>query len=65
MSNWYEPLIFLLILISFVLGMSSIIMGFVAQPANSTSMKTKVEYGFFGLTGLVLCALFSYALATA
>jgi Na+-transporting methylmalonyl-CoA/oxaloacetate decarboxylase gamma subunit len=65
MSNWHEPLIFLLILISFVMGMSSIIMGFFAQPAETATMKTKVEYGFFGLTGLVLCALFSYALATA
>tara|TARA_R110002167_G_scaffold7812_2_gene36493 strand:- start:3203 stop:3400 length:198 start_codon:yes stop_codon:yes gene_type:complete len=64
MSNWVDPLIFLLIVISFVLGVSSFIMGFFAQPANTASMKTKVEYGFFGLTGLVLCALFSYALAT-
>jgi hypothetical protein len=63
MSNWVEPLIFLLIVISFVLGVSSFIMGFFAQPANTASMKTKVEYGFFSLTGLVLCVLFSYALA--
>ncbi|MDP5031560.1 MAG: hypothetical protein NWQ54_16785 [Paraglaciecola sp.] len=65
MSNWVEPLIFLLMVISFVLGVSSIIMGVFAQPAATASMKTKVEYGFFGLTGLVLCAVFSYALAIA
>lgn len=65
MSNWLEPLIFLLIVISFVLGLSSIIVGFLAQPAGAASMKAKIEYSFFGITGLVLCGLFSYALATA
>lgn len=64
MSNWLEPFIFALALITFVLGLSSIIMGLLPQPSPANRMKTKVEYSFFGVAGIVLCALCSYALAT-
>lgn len=65
MSNWHEPLIFVMALIAFVMGMSSLIMGLLPQPAGQNVMKNKVEYSFFGVSGLVVCLVFSYALATA
>lgn len=63
MSNWGEAVIFGFALVAFVLGLSSIIMGFIHKPADAeTLLQQRVEYGFFGVTGLVLFILFSYAL---
>lgn len=63
MGNWVEALLFGLALLAFVLGVSSIIMAMVYKPvAAEAGMKSKVEYGFFGVTGLVLGLLFVYAL---
>ncbi|GAB3026495.1 hypothetical protein [Bowmanella dokdonensis] len=63
MSNWLDAFVFGLALMAFVLGVSSIIMALLHSPVTAgTAMKEKVEYGFFGISGLVLCILFSYAL---
>lgn len=63
MGLWTEAVVFGVALLAFVLGLSSLIMGFL--PDNSqgvTAIKNKVEYGFFGAAGLVVCALFVYAM---
>ncbi len=65
MSNWYEPILFGFALISFVLGISSIIMSFLPQPAGKNIMQAKIEYGFFGVSGLALFVLFVYGLSVA
>ena len=65
MSNWHEPILFVFILITFVLGISSIIMSFLPAPEGVNVMQSKVEYGFFGASALALLAVFVYALATA
>lgn len=65
MSNWYEPILFGFALITFVLGISSIIMSVLPQPAGKNVMQAKVEYGFFGASGLALFALFVYGLSIA
>ncbi|MCF2947312.1 hypothetical protein L0668_04275 [Paraglaciecola aquimarina] len=65
MSNWYEPILFTLALITFVMGLSSIIMSLFPQPAGTNPLQTKIEYGFFGVSGLVLFVVFVYALCTA
>jgi hypothetical protein len=62
MSNWYEPILFGFILITFVLGLSSIIMSFLVPPEGENVMRTKVEYGFFGASAFALFTLFVYAL---
>ena len=63
MSNWLEAFLFGLALMAFVLGVSSMVMAIVHKPVSAgAAMKEKVEYGFFGISGLVLCVLFSYAL---
>lgn len=65
MSNWYEPILFGLALITFVLGVSSMIMSFLPQPEGRNVMQAKVEYGFFGISAMALFALFVYGLAVA
>lgn len=63
MGNWVEAILFGLALLAFVLGISSIIMAMTYKPVTvGAQMKSKVEYGFFGVTGLVLGLLFVYAL---
>jgi hypothetical protein len=65
MSNWHEPLLFGLALITFVLGISSIIMSLLSPAQGQNVMQAKVEYGFFGFSGLALSMLFVYALGVA
>ena len=62
MGAWGEALLFGLVLVSFVLGLSCLIMGLLPQAANANAMRNKVEYGFFGISGLILFAVFFYAL---
>lgn len=62
MAEWGEAILFGFTVLAFVLGLSSIIMGFLPQPAEGNGMKEKVEYGFFGLSGLVICLLLYIAL---
>ncbi|MFQ3192248.1 MAG: hypothetical protein ACI936_003400 [Paraglaciecola sp.] len=64
MSNWLEPILFGFTLITFVLGISSIIMSFLPTQEGENVMKSKVEYGFFGASAFALFAVFVYALAT-
>jgi hypothetical protein len=62
MGQWGEAFLFGLIVVSFVLGISNIIMAMLPQPASANAMRNKVEYGFFGVSALVLFAVFFYAL---
>jgi hypothetical protein len=65
MNNWYEPILFGFILITFVLGISSVIMSFLITPEGENVMQHKVEYGFFGASAFALLAVFVYALVSA
>ena len=62
MALWGEALLFGVTVLAFVLGVSSIIMGFLPQPVQGSGMKEKVEYGFFGISGLVIALLLFIAL---
>ncbi|MFT4937835.1 MAG: hypothetical protein ACI88A_000857 [Paraglaciecola sp.] len=62
MGNWNDAILFGFALTAFVLGISSIIMGFLPQASTHGTMKNRVEYGFFGVSGLILFILFVYAL---
>lgn len=62
MDQWGEAFLFGLVVVSFVLGLSNIIMAMLPQPAGANGMRNKVEYGFFGVSALVLFAIFLYAL---
>ncbi len=64
MADWGNAVLFAATVLAFVLGLSSIIMGFLPQPAGAegNGMKEKVEYGFFGVSGLVIGVLLLVAL---
>jgi hypothetical protein len=60
MGQWLEALVFGLTVGAFVIGFSCIIMGFMPQPESG--MKEKVEYGFFGVSSIVIGGLLSLAI---
>ncbi len=61
MGEWVTALVFGLFLVAFTLGTSSLIMAFL--PAKQEEVvRSQVEYGFFGVAGLVLSLVFVYAL---
>lgn len=62
MGDWGSAVLFGLMLVAFVLGLSSIIMGFF-QPAGGNVIKHRIEYGFFGVSGLIATALMFYAIS--
>ena len=62
MAAWGEAFLFGVTVLAFVLGVSSIIMGFLPQTTEGSGMKEKVEYGFFGISGLVVALLLFIAL---
>ncbi|MCC2617861.1 hypothetical protein LJ739_16535 [Aestuariibacter halophilus] len=63
MAAWGEAFLFGATVVAFVLGISSIIMGLLPQPAAAGSgMKEKVEYGFFGISALVVGIVLTVAL---
>ena len=63
MNEWISAIGFGAGLIAFVLGLTSIIMGFMTAKAGAEGMQEKIEYGFFGVSGLVVCVLMVYALS--
>lgn len=62
MNEWLSAGFFGVALVAFVLGISSIIMGFMVNSQGENVMQQRVEYGFFGVSGLVICLLMGYAL---
>lgn len=63
MTDWINAIMFGVALVAFVLGLSSIIMGFITAQAGANGMQSKIEYGFFGVSGLVVFAMMIYAIA--
>jgi hypothetical protein len=65
MGAWGEAFLFGLVLMAFVLGASSIIMGFMHKPVNNEGvMAGRIEYGFFGIAGLIVSLVLMYGLST-
>ncbi|MBU3021983.1 hypothetical protein [Aestuariibacter sp. A3R04] len=63
MNEWISAIGFGAGLVAFVLGLTSIIMGFMTAKSGAEGMQEKIEYGFFGVSGLVVCVLMAYALS--
>lgn len=63
MSEWLNAIGFGILVVAFVLGVSSLIMAAMIDKQSETAMQQRVEYGFFGISGLVIFLLLSYALA--
>ena len=63
MSEWLNALIFGAALVTFVLGLSSIIMGFMVSVDTPNPMAKRIEYGYLGVSSIVLCSLMVYLLS--
>lgn len=63
MFEWINALAFGGALLALVLGLTCVIMAFLSSETGEAGMKEKVEYGFFGVSGIILTALLAYALA--
>lgn len=61
MGEWITAFVFGLFLMAFTLGISSLIMAFLPVKEGD-ALRSQVEYGFFGVSGLVLSLVFVYAL---
>ena len=62
MTDWINAIMFGVALFAFVLGLTSVIMGFMTSTEGGKGMQEKIEYGFFGVSGLVVCLMMGYAL---
>ena len=60
MSSWAEAGLFGLTILTIVLGVSSLLMGIIPSPTHG--MKEKVEYGFFGVSSIVISVLLIVAI---
>lgn len=63
MTDWTNAIMFGVMLVAFTLGLSCIIMGFLSSSTGNKGMQEKIEFGFFGVSGLVVCLLMGYGLS--
>ncbi|NDV92553.1 hypothetical protein GTH32_15370 [Alteromonas sp. 345S023] len=63
MTDWINAFLFAVAVMAFALGLTSIIMSFMTTETGNKGMQEKIEYGFFGVSGIVVCLLMGYALA--
>ena len=63
MTDWINAVLFGIAVMAFALGLSSINMSFMTTETGANAMKEKIEYGFFGVSGLIVCLVMGYALA--
>ena len=54
MSEWINAIVFGVGVLAFVLGITSIVMAVISTKTTESGMQEKVEYGFFGVAGLVV-----------
>lgn len=61
MQELINGALFAVTLLALILGLSSIAMAFLSDKVGAELMQERVEYGFFGVSGLVICLLGLYA----
>ena len=59
----FPTLLFGLMMLALVLGLTYIVMAIIVNKSGAEGMKQRIEYGFFGVTGLAITGLFAYLLA--
>ena len=63
MTLWLEPIAYGAALVFFVLGFASIVTSFMLPTTDEqVRIKQKVEYRFFGISGLIGFAVMLYAI---
>lgn len=63
MGEWLNTLLLGLAIVTLVLGLTSIIMGVISDKQGAEALKERIEYGFLGVSSLVICGLLGYLLA--
>lgn len=63
MQDIIDAVLFAGAALALVLGLSCIVMGFLSEKSGAQAMQERIEYGFFGASGLVITLLFAYAAA--
>lgn len=63
MGEWLNALLLGVAIVAMVLGLSSIIMGVITDKQGAEALKERIEYGFLGVSSLVICGLMGYLLA--
>ncbi|WP_100644423.1 hypothetical protein [Alteromonas facilis] len=62
MADWLNAVLFGIALIALVLGLSSIIMGFLSDKTGAEALKERIEYGYLGVSGVAIFGLLGYLL---
>lgn len=62
MSDWIDVILFGVVLVVFILGMSSIVMGFMFGKEGSEVFYECIEMGYLGVSGLVVSLLMFYVI---
>ncbi|MGB3726234.1 MAG: hypothetical protein WA981_10750 [Glaciecola sp.] len=63
MNDLITTVLFGAMMLALVLGLSCIVMSVTSTKQGPEALKERIEYGFFGVTGLALTALLAYASA--
>ena len=57
-----NTVLFGLMLLALILGISCIVMAIISGKKGAEGMKERIEYGFFGVSGLGFMGLLAYAI---
>ncbi|MFT5543987.1 MAG: hypothetical protein ACI97K_003135 [Glaciecola sp.] len=63
MNGILSGLLFGATLLAMVLGLTCIVMAFLTGKTGAEAMRERIEYGFMGVSGLVVSLLLAYAAA--
>lgn len=63
MIELFTTLKFGLMMLALVLGLSCIVMTFISTKSGKDALQERIEYGVFGVSGIVLGLLMAYALS--
>lgn len=58
-----DTILFGLMMLALVLGLSCIVMAFLSEKKGAEALKERIEFGFFGVSGLAIMGLLAFATA--
>lgn len=58
-----DTILFGLMMLALVLGVTCIVMAFLSDKKGAEALKERIEFGFFGVSGLAIMALLAVASA--
>jgi hypothetical protein len=63
MSEILGMLQFAILMVALVLGLSCIVMAVITTKSGNEALQERIEYGFMGVSGLVIALLMVYAMS--